>query len=123
MTFLEGASGPMILRCETCCASNPEGRSVCYACGQWLQPFGESALDYHEDRFQFRFGGIALERGLLSREQLVRALMTQSMEAAAELPYRPIGEVCREQGYLSDEAVRQVLELQQAELSSWRMAA
>src|SRR5688572_3141210 len=101
--------------CNQCKAVNHEERLVLYAWGEWLRAIGPEWQGVYEVRFQYRFGGIAVERGLLTREQLLRALMVQSIEDASHSEHRPLGEVCVAEGYLTPGSVEEILEEQTEE--------
>lgn len=96
---------------------------VCYACGEWLRSPGYDWLGPYEARFQYRVGSVGVERGLLTREQLVRALMVQSMDDSAHRPHRRLGTVCVEAGYLSPDEVQEILDAQATTLGMLGLAA
>ncbi|MBI3269714.1 MAG: protein kinase [Planctomycetes bacterium] len=63
------------------------------------------------------FGKTALERGLVTREQLDEALREQGRLAREGLPPRPLGELLVSRGHLSAEALAPLLEEQRRRLA------
>ena len=55
------------------------------------------------------FGEVAFERGFISSEQLYEALAVQAKEEAKERPYRFLGQILIELGYISEKLVLEVL--------------
>lgn len=60
-----------------------------------------------------RFGDLAQQLGLLTTEQVDRAVQIQQEEDAAGTPRRPLGLICMQEGYLRFDQVMAVLERQQ----------
>jgi len=98
-----------VLRCADCWAANPDDRTVCHACGEWLRPVAYGTPPSPDGR---KFGWVAVDRGLLSPEQVAHAMAIQLIEDCANLPHRPLGAVCRDEGYLTPAQVQEVLESQ-----------
>lgn len=61
-----------------------------------------------------KFGEIAIQLGLLSEGQLMRALSIQEREESQERPRRPLGIICMQEGYLTFDQVMQILGRQEA---------
>jgi hypothetical protein len=55
------------------------------------------------------FGEVAFERGFISSEQLYEALAVQAKEEAQKRPYRFLGQILIELGYISEKLVLEVL--------------
>ena len=56
-----------------------------------------------------RFGAIAIEKGFITEEQLIRCIEVQIRDEVARERYRLIGEILCEKGYMSKEQCDQVL--------------
>ena len=56
-----------------------------------------------------RFGITAVDKGLISADQLVEAMALQIREELAQRRHRPIGQILVELGYLDRRQVREVL--------------
>ena len=55
------------------------------------------------------FGEVAFERGFITSEQLYEALAVQAKAEAHERPYKFLGQILIELGYLSERLVLEVL--------------
>jgi len=55
------------------------------------------------------FGEVAFEKGYISSEQLYEALAVQAKDEARNKPYRFLGQILIDLGYLTDRQVLEVL--------------
>ena len=58
---------------------------------------------------QKRFGAIAIEKGFISKEQLLEALQIQAEENIEKGTHRLIGQILIEKGYITQSQVDKVL--------------
>jgi two-component system, OmpR family, response regulator len=63
----------------------------------------------HQDH---RLGSLALRRGLLTTDQLRKALAAQRQEASRGAPVRRLGAICQAEGFLSEAQVEALLHKQ-----------
>ncbi|MBW2030097.1 MAG: hypothetical protein JRJ03_15115 [Deltaproteobacteria bacterium] len=60
-----------------------------------------------------RFGTLAVERGFVSKEQLLEALKTQVEQDLDGKRHKPIGSILYQMGYISMPQIREVLDIMQ----------
>lgn len=63
---------------------------------------------------RLKFGEIAVQLGMLTEQQLIRALSIQEREEGLDQPRRPLGIICMQEGYLTFDQVVQILGRQEA---------
>jgi len=56
-----------------------------------------------------RFGAVAVDLGLISRQQLEEGLELQKADAAGDKPHRVIGSVFQELGFIDEDHVAEIL--------------
>ena len=65
------------------------------------------------------FGEVAFEKGLVTSDQIYEALAIQAKAEARNKPYKFLGQILMDLGYLSDKQVLEVLnELHASEMAS-----
>lgn len=64
-----------------------------------------------DDLYRKRFGDIALERAMITPEQLDEALEAQKERAQAGKPYKLLGQILLEFGYLETEQIQEVIDI------------
>ncbi len=57
-----------------------------------------------------RFGTIAVDKGYITKEQLIKALEMQAKENVMEGKHRLLGEIFVDEGLLTDDQVDEILE-------------
>lgn len=62
-----------------------------------------------EDK-KIRFGMIAVNKGYITKDQLIRALTIQAQENFEESKHRLLGQIMLSEGYLSPEQIDDVIE-------------
>ena len=63
-----------------------------------------------EDRIRNRFGTIAVEKGFITKDQLVDALSVQARENVESGKHRLIGQILLEYGFMTQAQIDEVLE-------------
>jgi transcriptional regulator CtsR len=58
-----------------------------------------------------RFGVIAIEKGYISKKQLLKALVIQAEENIGKGKHRLIGQILFEQGYMTESQIESVLKV------------
>jgi hypothetical protein len=61
-------------------------------------------------REKVRFGMIAIQKGYISKDQLIRALTIQAKENIEEGKHRLLGQIMLGEGFLSAEQIDDILE-------------
>ena len=62
------------------------------------------------DKHKSRFGMIAINKGYITKDQLIRALTIQAKENIEEGTHRLLGQILLSEGFLSAEQVDDILE-------------
>ena len=63
-----------------------------------------------KENYQKRFGTIAVDKGFINKDQLVKALEIQAKENVIEGTHRLLGQILVDEGFLTDSQVEEVLE-------------
>lgn len=63
-------------------------------------------------KFKKRFGTVAVEKGFITVEQLLKAIKTQVLEDLGTYTHRPIGAILFEQGSISDHQITSLVSCQ-----------
>lgn len=62
------------------------------------------------DKLKTRFGMIAINKGYITKDQLIRALTIQAKENIEEGTHRLLGQILLSEGFLSAEQIDDILE-------------
>jgi hypothetical protein len=63
------------------------------------------------DKQKIRFGMIAINKGYITKDQLIRALTIQAKENIEDGTHRLLGQILVGEGFLSEEQVDDILEM------------
>jgi len=63
------------------------------------------------EHYEKRFGITAVEKGMITGDDLVRGLTVQVQEDIREIPHRLLGEIFFEMGLMTDRQIEEVLSL------------
>jgi hypothetical protein len=78
----------------------------------WLRLiFGADQEENEMDKGKVRFGTIAINKGYITKDQLIRALTIQAQENIEKGTHRLLGQILLSEGYLSPEQVDEIVEL------------
>ena len=62
------------------------------------------------DKSKIRFGMIAINKGYITKDQLIRALTIQAKENMEDEKHRLLGQIMLSEGFLSAEQIDDILE-------------
>ena len=62
------------------------------------------------DKHKIRFGMIAINKGYITKDQLIRALTIQAKENMEDEKHRLLGQIMLSEGFLSAEQIDDILE-------------
>jgi len=63
-----------------------------------------------QEKFDIRFGALAIAKGFINSDQLVEALKVQVHENLKQSKHRLIGEILRDEGHITTSQIKEVLD-------------